>query len=208
MHKCWSLYNKEEKLRIDDLRVDQVRTILLAIPNSKVGEWYACREGDLHWQSLADVPDFYDDAAASKGHETTAPTESPGSRPKDNTPSTTKVSPPRRPLFEDGAPLDAETTLQVESVPTKERRTARRYVRNLNFRLLGTQKFECATADVSMGGISLKENLPAGTPKSFRAELSMNGSTLRILANKVSDSKVKILEADSWEVLRNWIVNW
>ncbi|MGZ3722097.1 MAG: hypothetical protein ACXVA9_04145 [Bdellovibrionales bacterium] len=206
MHKCWSLYNKEEKLRIDDLRIDQVRTILLAIPSKKLGEWYACREGDLHWQSLADVPDFYEDAIVSKGADVPVLSPSQPER-RSSPPSATKASPPRRPLFEEGSD-ELETTLQVESVPTKERRTARRYVRNLTFKLAGAQKFECATADVSMSGVSLKEKLPGGTPKSFRAELSMNGTTVRILVNKVSDTTIKILEADAWDVLRNWIVNW
>jgi hypothetical protein len=203
MHKCWSLYNKEEKLRIDDLRVDQVKTILLAIPSSRIGEWYACCEGDLSWQSLADVPDFYEEAMEHKGKDPHVAVKA------DTAPSTTKPQVARRPLFEDAADA-ADTTLQMESAQTKERRSARRYVRNLNFRLSGTTglKFMCETANISMSGISLTEALPPTTPKNFRAELSLDGTNLRILCNKVSDTTVKILEADAWDVLRNWIVNW
>src|SRR4051812_1108352 len=115
MHKCWSLYNKEEKLRIDDLRPDQVRTILLAIPTSKVGEWYACREGDLQWQSLKDVPDFHDDASVIKGKDPHVPSTS---QKKDDTPSTSKPQAPRRPLFED-IELESVDTLKLEAAPTK-----------------------------------------------------------------------------------------
>jgi hypothetical protein len=202
MHKCWSMYNKEEKLRIDDLRVDQVKTILLAIPTSKIGDWYACREGDMSWQSLADVPDFYEEAMTSKGKD-------PHLAAKPLGPPAAKAQAPRRPLFEDVDDA-ADTTLQMEAVQTKERRTARRYVRNLKFRLSGTTglKFDCETADISMGGVSLKENLPEQTPKSFKAELSLDGDSVRILCNKISGTAVKILEADKWDVLRNWIVNW
>src|SRR5665213_4129700 len=120
MQKCWSLYNKEEKLRIDDLRIDQVRTILLAIPSSRTHEWYACREGDLHWQSLSDVPDFYEDAMTQKGHALPAPKKS-----AEEPTQKASAKAPRRPLFEEGVD-DLETTLQVEAVVTKERRTARR----------------------------------------------------------------------------------
>jgi hypothetical protein len=201
LHKCWSLYNKEEKLRIDDLRIDQVRTILLAIPTAKISEWCACREGDLHWQSLADVPDFYEDALVEKGRQAPAPARTEKARS-----SAVKPQPARRPLFEDGVP-DADTTLQVESAPTKERRTARRYVRNLNFKI-SSPPFECATTDISMNGISLKEPLPAEAPKRFRAELSLNGTNLKIHVYKISDTTLRIEDADAWDVLRNWIVTW
>jgi len=202
MQKCWSLYNKAEKLRIDDLRVDQVKTILLAIPTRQIGNWYACQEGDLHWQSLSDVPDFYEEAREFKGE---------GLPATPSAPEAVRPMPKRRPLFEEASPeyLEAETTLQLESVPTKERRTARRFVRNLKFEVIhGGKKFSCPTQDVSMSGISLKEKLPNGLPKNFRAELSLNGTNVRFLANRVTDNTLKILEADGWDVLRNWIVNW
>lgn len=205
MHKCWSLYNKEEKLRIDDLRIDQVRTILLAIPSSRIRDWYACKEGDLHWQAIGEVPEFYEDAMAVKG------TSEPA---KQDTETAEKPSAPakavRRPLFEDApAGGEFETTLQVESVPTKERRTARRYVRNLEFKVTvpGTN-FKCDTLDISMSGVSLKENLPASLPKSFRAELSLSGSVVKIHVNRITDNTLKFVEADAWDVLRQWIVNW
>lgn len=200
MRKCWSLYNKEEKLRIDDLRIDQVRTILLAIPTAKIGEWYACQEGDLAWQSLSNVPEFHEEAMALKGnHPTLKLTGSDDSAP-------VRSSPPRRPLFED---IDmAGGTLEIESIQTKERRTARRYVRNLNFKIGGDKKFACATADISMSGASLKEKLPSGVEKTFKAELSLDGTKIKVLCSKVSDTSVKILECDGWDVLRNWIVNW
>jgi hypothetical protein len=199
MQKCWSLYNKEEKLRIDDLRADQVKTILLAIPTSRMGDWYACSEGDLHWQSLSDIPEFYEDAKAIRGESLP---------PAKKTPARDGKVAGRRPLFEDVRD-EQDTTLQVESVQTKERRTARRYVRNLKFQLIhGGKKFECATQDVSMSGISLKNKLPAGVPKTFRAKLSLQGSNVLILAHKVTDTTIKIAEADAWDVLRSWIANW
>lgn len=200
MRKCWSLYNKEEKLRIDDLRIDQVKTILLAIPTAKIGEWYACQEGDLHWQSLSDVPDFHEEAVAIKGKDPILKlTGTDGSAPA-------RQPSPRRPLFED---VDmAGGTLEIEAVQTKERRTARRYVRNLKFKIGGDKKFSCATADISMSGVSLKDKLPPGLGKNFKAELSLEGSKIKVLCSKVSDTTVKILECDGWDVLRNWIVNW
>ena len=202
MHKCWSLYNKYEKLRIDDLRTDQVRTILLAIPTSKMGDWYACREGDLHWVNLVDIPDFHDDAMVLKGKDPTVPA---GSK-KDEMPSSQKAKDPRRPLFED-IELEAADTLKIEATPTKERRSARRYVRNLNFKISG-QSFSCETRDVSMSGISLKENLPSLANNKFKAELSLEGQSLKITCSKVTQNSVRILEADGWDILRNWIINW
>ena len=202
MHKCWSLYNKEEKLRIDDLTKDQVRTILLAISAKKIKYWYACREGDLHWQGIADLPDFHDDAMAAKGESSFKSEESKVKDPKKPN------GPPRRPLFEDGPTL-AGTTIKIEAVQTKERRTARRYLRHLLFRVkFGGTVFECPTKDVSMGGISLTKDLPPIPQKTFRAELLWNDQAIKVLCSRVTDQSLKIIEADSWDLLRQWLVNW
>lgn len=207
MQRGWSMYNKEEKLRIDDLRLDQVRTILLAIPADKMPNWYACQEGDLRWQLITEIADFYEDVRAAKGEsflpaakeETTTDVE-----------GTAKPAPQRRPLFEDPPKeMTGEHTLAMEEVHTKERRTARRYVRNLLFRVEhGGESFESETVDISMSGLSLKAALPPGLTKTFRAELCLNGSAVKVLVSKVSETKLKLMEAEAWHVIRQWIVNW
>jgi len=196
MAKYWSLFNKEEKLRVDDLSIEQVRTILLSIPSSKIREWYAWREGDVNWQSLDEVPEFFDDARAAKG---VAHVSSPASGAEK-----------RRPLFEDSPPdVSTEITLGIETVPTKERRSARRFTRRLIFRMsVGENDFECETDNISMAGISLAQTLPPGLSKTFSAELRLQGERLGVLCSQVSDHQVKILEAEAWDKLRQWIANW
>lgn len=199
MHKCWSLFNKEDKLRIDDLTVEQVRTILLAIPSANMRDWFACREGDVNWQALVDISEFYEDVRVAKGTsylETEKPTAA-------------SPTPARRPLFEDPPEQPTEATLQVEAITTKERRSARRFSRRLTFRVfLGSKKFECSTVDVSMGGFSISEPLPEGLGKNFRAELSFSGVDMNVLCSQVSEKQLKLLEAEAWDVLRQWIANW
>ena len=97
----------------------------------------------------------------------------------------------------------------MENVHTKERRSARRYARKLVFRVfLGSKKFESRTLDISMGGLSLADPLPQGLGKTFRAELSFNGSDMQIVCSRVSDTQLKLVEAEAWDVLRQWIANW
>lgn len=212
MLKCWSLFNKEDKLRIDDLTIEQVRTILLAIPSARMKDWYACRESEVHWQNLTEISEFYEDVRNNKGNsyleeakpEVTAQVLRPtadGDRPKSM----------RRPLFEE-VPMDGgqtAPTLAIESVQTKERRSARRYQRKLIFRLkTGKTVFESPTIDVSMSGLSLENPLPPGLTKNFRAEISCNGNSMHVVCSKVSDNQLRLIEAEAWDVLRQWIANW
>lgn len=205
MQRLWSLYNKEEKLRIDDLTPEQVRIILLAIPTARMPDWYACQEGDIHWQPIGSIPEFYEDVRQIKGQSQPKTEEQEEAIPPVNKPVQ------RRPLFEE-APLDlsvTDPTLQVDSSATDERRSARRYPRKLNFKVIqGGKTFETETMDVSMNGLSLEQALPQWVPKSFRAELRLNKTNVIVLCQRVSDNQMKIMDADSWDVIRKWIVNW
>lgn len=215
MQRLWSLYNKDEKLRIDDLTAENVKIILLAIPTVKMVEWFACQEGDLHWQSIAAIPEFYEDVRQIKG-VTFAPKmaagaehmSSPAAAASAPHPSPVKPIPERRPLFED-APDETAKTLQIENEQTTERRSARRFPRQLTFLISKAGKnFEGETVDISMSGLSLKSPLPDWVTKTFRAQIELNGQTTGVLCLRVDDRKVKFLEADSWNLIRLWIVNW
>ncbi len=220
MQKIWSLYNKSEKLRIDALTADQVRTILLAISSSKMLDWYACREGDMQWQRIKDFPEFYEDVHAAKGDsfvpadDDTEPTKTKTktdvkSKKPSGPPATAAQKSKRRPLFEDAPAGKTEATLQMEAVQTKERRSARRFPRRLVFRAASSSKtFESQTVDISMSGLSLKEKPPSWLNQTFRAELVFSGVKLKILCSKVEDNKLKIVEAEAWDILRLWIANW
>jgi len=215
MQKPWSLYNKEDKLRVDDLTTEHVRIILLATATSRMSHWYACQEGDIHWQPISAIPEFYEDVRQIKG----VPEDEDRDREITLTPAAPLAHDPappvqksvqRRPLFEDApAELKTDPTLQIEKANIKERRTARRYPREITFRLKFDDKvFECKTLDISMSGLSLEQPLPEWAPKSFPAELEMNKTVVRVLCSKVSAQQMKIKESSSWDVIRAWIVNW
>lgn len=207
--KCWSLYNKEDKLRVDELTLDQVQTIMLAIPAGRIDSWYACREGDLQWQRLAEVEEFYEEASEIKAR---APLEEQSvTRTLTATGTETYIAPKARAAIKKVPISEAKT--RVEKPPTleaiaRERRSARRFVKNLKFRMVnGGNKFESETLDVSMAGLSLKESLPADAPKSVRANLELEGKRVKVLCNRISDRSLKILEADRWDLLRQWLIS-
>lgn len=203
MEQLWSLYNKDEKLRIDDLKTEHVRVILLAIPTRRMGEWFACRQGDAHWQAIGDIPEFYEDVRALKGVLPAAAGDGL------ELPSQMKKV-ARRPMFEE-APPDFQTNsgLNIITKRTRERRTRRRYSRELQFRVRQSDKeFTCATRDISVGGMSLREPMPKWIPKTFRATLSSHGEKAKVLCERVSETKLKILDSESWELIRKWIVSW
>jgi len=195
MDRPWSLYNKFEKLRIDDLRTDQVRTILLSIATRRIPDWYACRQGDINWQPLEEVPDFYEEVRELKGDRDPA---KPLIKAKE-----------RRPMFEDFGGAEGASNITIENEPSMERRSARRYERQLTFRAFaGGVPFVAKTLDISMSGFSLESPLPTQLANKFEADLELNGKILRVTCEKVGPSKVRIINANSWDLLRQWLVNW
>lgn len=234
MQKPWSLYNKEDKLRVDDLTPEQVRIVLLATASKRMSHWYACQEGDVHWQPIDAIPEFYEDVRQIKGtpdddddrdkevsitktsenltpHSVTM--KIPGLAPLD--PESAQSPPPvakavqRRPMFEDPPEDGTAPTLQIEFTRTKERRTARRYPRVLGFKISASGKtFQCETVDISMAGLLIDQDLPDWAQKTFTAELSLNQNTIKVMCTKVSERKLKMKDSSSWDVIRAWIVNW
>lgn len=215
MERSWSLYNKVEKLRVDDLKPDQVRTILLAIPASQIQNWYACQEGDLHWVPLNSVSEFYRDLHGSQDQTVThfnAPRAvgedfSSTSEVAINTVPVQKTN-HRRPLFED-APEAVRTdpSLEVTAIHTSERRLARRYPRAIGFKVVqGTHVFQTKTVDISMGGMSIEATVPGWLPRTFQAELSLNGARVMVVCKRVSQSQLRLMDAESWDVIRQWIM--
>lgn len=222
MQTRWSLFNKEDKLRVDDLTPEQVKTILLAVPSHRMKDWFACRGGDVHWHALTDIPEFYEDVRALRGLSESDNSVPPSEASKPPVPQRDRRAPQappspapqtqsHRPLFEDVS-MEADPTLAIESEPTEERRSARRFLSRLDFKVIqGGKVFESQTKNVSMSGLALKEQLPGWIPKTFRAQVGLHGQVLNIVAarvEKTDGSQLKILEAESWELLRRWIANW
>lgn len=234
MQKPWSLYNKEDKLRVDDLTPEQVRIVLLATASHRMSHWYACQEGDVHWQPVDAIPEFYEDVRQIKGkpsddddrdkevsvtktsanvtpHSVTMKIPDPLAEPAHAAPAAPPVAKPvqRRPMFEDPPDDATAPTLQIENTRTKERRTARRYPRVLGFKIAIPGKvFQCQTVDISMAGLLIDQDLPDWVQKTFTAELSLNKNTIKVMCNKVGDRKLKMKDSSSWDVIRAWIVNW
>lgn len=218
MQSRWMLYNKEDKLRIDDLTADQVKTILLAIPTARMKDWFACRGGDVHWQPLLNIPEFYEDVRAMRGISVTSDEVKeanldlePAKTPVAAAPPPPPAPPARRPMFEEMQHLTAPT-LAVDKVTVQERRSARRYKCRLEFKIIhGGKTFSSTTEDVSMTGLAITEALPTWVPKTFRAQVGSNGQVLSIVAARVESAeavRMKLMDAESWELLRRWIVNW
>lgn len=210
MITLWSLYNSVDKIQIDDLKTEQVRIVLLSIPTVRMKDWMICKKGDVHWQSLLQVPEFFEDVRDLKGDTQGIELEA--------SPAKKAPAPPsRRPLFED-INLDSEDTLSLMDetqsfAEVKERRTARRYVKTLELVIKTSGiNFQTETVDVSMSGLSVKDTLPENLKKQFPATLSYKGYHLKVVLERVEDdptgSKLKIHDVDQWDTLRSWVVGW
>lgn len=225
--KTWSLYNREEKLRIDDLSLEQVKIILLAISSRRMHEWYACQSGDLSWRPLAEVPEYFNDVhsiqqetasmakAAGQDFAVGRQTRIAGIKTETKTKKTKprlKAVPSPKPDAQgeiDGGLIQTVHDLIVDKAQTRERRSARRYARKISFQVTRDQgTFISETVDISMNGLSLREPLPAWVPRAFSATLKLNQYSINIQCEKVSDQKLKITAAESWDLIRQWIVNW
>ena len=215
MERTWSLYNRVEKLRVDDLRPDQVRTILLAIPPSQLSNWYACQEGDLQWVALESVSEFYMDSMANRQKASALPKAS-GDDSSNETPDFNDVILPvsraktnqRRPLFEDAPDNVIAGDFEVKSEDREDRRSSVRYPRKIEVRIvLGKKVFSTHTLNISMGGMKLAQELPDWMPRTFRAELALNGQSVYVFCKKIGPDQVRLMESDSWSMIRQWLVN-
>ncbi len=226
--KTWSLYNREEKLRIDDLSLEQVKIILLSISTRRMHEWYACLAGDLSWRPLAEVPEYFNEVRSiqqdtaslqkvagqdfSSGRQTRVAGRTKTQTKTKKTKPRLKAVPSPKPDASgeiDGGMIQTVHDLVVDKSQTKERRSARRYARKISFQVTKEQNsFNSETLDISMNGLSLREPLPAWVPRAFSATLKLNQYSINIQCEKVSDRKLKITAAESWDLIRQWIVNW
>lgn len=210
MITLWSLYNSVDKIQIDDLKTEQVRIVLLSIPTVRMKDWMICKKGDVHWQSLLQAPEFFEDVRDLKGDTEGIDFEAPSNKKAPAPPS-------RRPLFED-INLESEDTLSLMDenqsfAEVKERRTARRYVKTLELLIKSDgESFQTKTVDVSMSGLSVKDPIPSNLKKQFPAEISFKGHKLKVVLERVEDdqsgSKLKIKDVDQWDTLRSWVVGW
>jgi hypothetical protein len=208
MEQLWSMYNKVEKLRIDGLKTEHVRIILLSVPTRRMEQWFACREGDMQWRPLSEITEFYEDVREFKGASDATATRTKKAKEKKLPPQ--KPAEERRPLFEE-SPEGLQTDPQISIMTSKvtERRSTRRFPRQLEFRIKSSgQEFQCETHDISTQGLSLREPLPRWVPATFRASLSHAGTTVRVLCKRVSDNKLQLVDAESWDAIRHWIVKW
>lgn len=212
MITLWSLYDSVEKIQIDDLKTEQVRIILLSIPTARMKDWMICKKGEIHWECILNTPEFYEDVRDLKGNTQSLKAEdySPQHKPSPQAPS------PRRPLFED-IDLSSEETLALETegedFDVKERRSARRFTKRLQFEVIqGGKSFKTETVDVSMAGFRLEDQLPSWAKKQFKAKISLNDHDLQLVVARVEEDRdgkrVKVLDAERWEVLRSWVSGW
>lgn len=191
MGVTWSLYNSEEKLRIDDLTTEHVRIILLSISARRLPEWMIYQSAESGWQPLAKAAEFRENLENLMGLAVLQPTKKP-SKP---------------PVLRIGA--GAQKPVTRTRIHAKDRRSAKRYSRQLKFHAFVEGKnFECDTIDISLSGLALSKKLPLWLPKTFRATLRLKETLVLILCTRVNDTKLKILECDSWNVIRQWMVNW
>ncbi|NCN41970.1 PilZ domain-containing protein [bacterium] len=213
MSSLWSLYNKSDKIQIDDLKTEQVKVVLLSISSMKMKDWEICKKGTVHWQPLALHPDFYEEVENLKG-SSMGPTssESASTPPYQNAPSSGES---KSSLF-DEIDLDSEETLSLMDgahVDVEERRSARRHHRILKFEIIqGEKRFETETKDISMSGMKLKEPLPDWIKSEFRAQVSLNDQVVDLRVARLSkdkkDTSVKILDASTWGLLKSWVIGW
>lgn len=213
--KLWSLYNEEEKLRIDDLTAQQVKIIMLAISSRRMQEWYACPQGKMAWLPLAEVEEFHQNSIETETVEVPLQKASGGgysapvntSRPEPK-PTPTKSKPKLAAVETVEIDNRSSPTLMVDLTQTKERRSARRYARKWRFKCtINDQIFTCETVDVSVTGIKINTALPQWVPKVFKAEITLGMYSIEILCERVSSKKIKISGTENLDLLRRWIVN-
>lgn len=198
----WSLYHRDEKNQIDDLRTDQVEAVWAAIPVSHRSGWLIWREGFKTWKPFEEFPIMLEDLRktdVSRGFQPPVPP--------------TKAIEDQEREIESLLDHELNFTLTQRNHAHSESRRQGRYDGKFHVRIrVAENAFETQTANISMEGMLLQSPLPNWVPKYFTVELSLDGATIPLLCSSVKVDKgvprvrVRIESNDNCEVLRRWLV--
>lgn len=209
----WSLYNMEERHRVDDLPLSHLLIILSAIPPARLDDWVAWRPGAKDWQTLETYPELSETLETLRHlYEHTGPF--PMDRP-DQTPlysetvsrqqeSSTQIN-----LEPDENENSSELELELNFDRDADRRTARRFKTDLLVEVkAGKNRFVSHTVDISMKGMRIRDALPEWVPLQFQATLYKEGHSINLLCRRVqrTTTQARIEAVQSPGALRQWLM--
>lgn len=197
----WSLFNRDEKNQLDDLRTDQVEAIWAAVAKGQRPQWMIWREGFKTWKPFEDFPLLLEDLRKASA---AVPHPLPPEPPK-------KIEDQEREIE---AMLDNEFKLTTtkRNPSLADNRKQGRYEGKFKVRVrAGEHVFRTYTANISIEGMLLQRPLPSWVPKYFTLELSLDDSTIPLLCSAAKGSgrdrsRVRIESNDNCEILRRWMV--
>lgn len=208
----WSLFHRNEKRQIDDLKTDAIETIHEVIPVKDRDDWLVWREGFATWKPLADFPNLL--ASLRKGGMMNAPSQpapapaqkdvptrlaepaerSAAAAPAANTVSTPAAKPAASPTKETTvqdrlarqgsleSEVDFDLLAETEALGARDDR----YRKKWQIRIITDGKpIVLTTIDVSSRGFSLKETLPKGLPQYFNVEAVAGNIVVPLICSEI-----------------------
>ncbi len=235
----WSIHNRAEEVRIDGLHAFQLKSMLKSFSSSSFSNWLIWQEGWVDWQELDSVVDSLFPGVREKVEARKQLSSVPSMQPNSGViaeqspltyanyeirqsevataPAQKNPEIPQSPstdLIEQSLAL-VEAPMPEASAPLKqqERRASNRFQVPIKvFLHIDGSVIKNETADVSLGGMKLKNAISKEPKGSFDVTMLHQGTELalrcRLLANEgeLPKSRLFIEKCNRIEILRSWIV--
>lgn len=178
----WSLFQKNEKRQINDLRTEYVEVAYEVLPKADHDNWLIWREGFRSWKPLADFPALLKslrEAGGSTGEQPPAPKISTVA---DN--HRTSVQTRLERANANTTDLGGDLEFSEES---EHNERDMRYPKKWEVRINagGAKALVNQTVDVSMRGLRLRDPLPRGLPNYFNVELRFYDQVIALVCSEM-----------------------
>ena len=202
----WSLYNLSTQRQIDGLTFTQARGFLDSLEPGQNDEWQAWHEGLSEWKPIT----HFTELDSKTQHQAR---QAPPHPPK----VAHKITGHENfsPVLEYREDAD-DTPISLEDKGYTDNRLNRRFLQTYKVQVpyLGSV-LSTETLDISLGGMSLKQDLPPQMTATFTATLiHTNGAVVKIPCTLILErdgnhrNRVKFhLTADNESIIRTWLLS-
>jgi hypothetical protein len=211
----WSLFQKQDRRQIDDLRSDQLEAVFEVLSKEQKNDWLVWRDGFNAWKEFMHFPELLlglrkvkeeadwvrpsppvqVPAKASKKEVTKVSRGKTSVGAKNKSDSSRKYSEVYKPTgsLEVAPRLSDSSSVEMELELADESQLSdrdRRYPKKCEVVIwLGNSALKNQAVNVSSRGMELRDPLPAGLPTFFNVDIQIQGRLFKLVCSALKSGK-------------------
>ncbi len=184
----WSLFHKNEKRQVDDLRTDAIEVVYEVIPLKDRADWLVWREGFRNWKPLDEFPQLILSLReAGQMNAPSIPAPAPAPIQKTEVFETRVATTVQDRLARQGSLNDSVELGIVDDSDLADRDN--RYVKKWELRILtGGKPVINQTVDISNRGMNLRDPVPKGLARYFNVELVVADLSIPLMCSEIKSA--------------------